>query len=165
MDAISMEHPLEESAASAEDAASWNSPFLHDEGATLDMTGLFQGSDREYNVEGVASEGYLPTDRPDPTISDLPGTGQGQQLFPNLRCFEGPIPSLPLSFSRSQIGPEAYAFLSRAGPLSLNGDKFQVYKTNSNFSDHILSIESFLRQQWSSTERGFSFDAESHLYR
>lgn len=168
MDAISMEHPLEESAASVEDAASWNSPLLQDERpaqAALDLTGLFQESDGEYNVEGIAFEGYLPKDNPNPTASDLLSTEQGQQSFPNPRYIEGPIPSLPASFLRSQIGPEAYTFLSKASPLSLNEDKFQVYKTNSNFSDHILSIENFLRQQWSSTGLGFSFDAESHLYR
>lgn len=164
---VSTEAQFEDGTAEteAENAANWNSSFLVAEGTTLDLSGLFGGFVDQCISDELSPREHLFRDKADLEVRDLQNMQEVQHLLEGQQDFEATIASLPLSFTLSQTGPEAYASLSKAGPLLLNEPRFQFQKTNSNFSDHILSIENLLRQNLSGRERGLIVDAGSHLYR
>ncbi|KIY02186.1 uncharacterized protein Z520_02324 [Fonsecaea multimorphosa CBS 102226] len=58
-----------------------------------------------------------------------------------------PIIQQRRSFTFPQMGPNAYAS-GNYGPVLVRGPHGQLYRTNSPWSDHITTLEYFLRQKW-----------------
>lgn len=59
-----------------------------------------------------------------------------------------PVMQQHLSFSFPQIGPNAYSAHERSGAVLVRGPHGMLRRTNSPWSDHITTLEYFLRQKW-----------------
>lgn len=72
--------------------------------------------------------------------------------------WDGPLPDpvtqQQLSFHVPQIGSSAYANIEHAGPVLIRGPHGILHRTNSSWSDHITTVEYFLRSKWSNLTRG-----------
>ncbi|OAL39877.1 hypothetical protein AYO20_00789 [Fonsecaea nubica] len=61
-----------------------------------------------------------------------------------------PILQQRLSFTFPQMGPDTYSAAEKHGPILVRGPHGQLHRTNSAWSDHIATLEYFLRQKWRS---------------
>ncbi|RVX65754.1 hypothetical protein B0A52_10388 [Exophiala mesophila] len=72
--------------------------------------------------------------------------------------WDGPLPDpvaqQQLSYHTPQIGSNAYASIEHAGPVLIRGPHGILHKTNSSWSDHITTVEYFLRLQWANLIKG-----------
>ncbi|KIW89957.1 uncharacterized protein Z519_09387 [Cladophialophora bantiana CBS 173.52] len=63
-----------------------------------------------------------------------------------------PIMQQRLSFTFPQMGPNAYSAAETHGPVLVRGPHGKLHRTNSPWSDHITTLEYFLRQKWKPLE-------------
>ncbi|KIW34799.1 uncharacterized protein PV07_01554 [Cladophialophora immunda] len=61
-----------------------------------------------------------------------------------------PIFQQRLSFTFPQMGPSTYSAAENHGPVLVRGPHGQLHRTTSPWSDHITTLEYFLRQKWKS---------------
>ena len=81
-----------------------------------------------------------------------------------LSCDETTSPWLKtLNNPFSQIGPSAYATTAQTGPVLLGGPERRVHKTNSILSDHVISVEYFLRQRWMSSRTSLNGGVDPYI--
>ncbi|KIW44198.1 uncharacterized protein PV06_05226 [Exophiala oligosperma] len=78
-------------------------------------------------------------------------------------CLNDPVSQLPLSFTLAQFGPASYAAASQAGPLLFTGAQGQLHATHSMLSNHIGSMEYFLKLNLSTSRRSQNRNISSHL--
>ncbi|OAP56165.1 hypothetical protein AYL99_09344 [Fonsecaea erecta] len=86
--------------------------------------------------------------------SSSPNTGAAVKDASNSFVWENmmadPIMQQRISFTLPQMGPNAYSASETHGPVLVRGPHGRLYRTSSPWSDHIVTLEYFLRQKWKS---------------
>ncbi|KIW19414.1 hypothetical protein PV08_03709 [Exophiala spinifera] len=86
------------------------------------------------------------------TLTGMPPNEKSPVLLANGKCAPSnetnlgdPVSQLPLSFTLRRFGPTSYAVASQTGPILFNGPQGQLHSTSSMLSNHISSMEYFLK--------------------
>ncbi|OQU95639.1 hypothetical protein CLAIMM_01821 [Cladophialophora immunda] len=90
-------------------------------------------------------------------------TTRGKATIPKQNPLNDPLSQLPLSFTIAQFSPTSYAATSQSGPILFTSPQGQLHATSSMLSNHINSMEFFLKLNMSNFRLPTNRGAPSHL--